>query len=257
MRKNQYEMVFHFDYAFPKDMCQKVLDLFEFFGHGLHIQRLCHRGYWKDQDHLDSEGFLVPNKSLEWFLQMCWEDNKQRYNASHLLSLMERNLGPDLWHVFVTDKNMYHAGRSLVVGAGIPHVGAAITSYWFNYHQMNVVENFLTTFFHEVGHMLGAPHQDRGESVENYFGWHCTNKGCVMRQRARIMEWAELTKDRLKQESPYCPLCMQDIQTFLNSPVLPPQKIKTKEELGYDDIVFEVIDQGEVPPDPKFRPWQR
>lgn len=114
-----------------------------------------------------------------------------------------------------------------------------ISSYMLqgNISPEHVCETFKTVVLHELGHLCGlvesthrkrcsaenanltdealrqleANHQD---GIADSHGWHCLNK-CVMRQRNEYRYWFEdLTKDRIGQTDPYCPLCRKSLSEF-------------------------------------------
>ena len=122
---------------------------------------------------------------------------------------------------------------------GLSNGVAIVSPVWVD----NDLETFTTGILHELGHMHGLPNERRerlsGEyrpdpsdtkehelrSLENadenrnriyeFFGTHCLNPGCAMRQRKRAHNWRKhLTEDRLKTGRVFCGRCQSDLLEF-------------------------------------------
>jgi len=66
-------------------------------------------------------------------------------------------------------------------------------------------------FCHELGHMFGAPSEDR-DNTEKNLGTHCTNALCVMQQSLSVEALRRLSEARVQASAPaFCSQCRMDL----------------------------------------------
>lgn len=159
---------------------------------------------------------LVPQKSLEWYLQESKASNSKsgQINARNLLGelMLANHELPQLTYTLVVLLSDLVAPKvGFVAGGGMRGVGVVISLHRF----LPLVtpldaECIKTLTMHEVGHMFGLIPDDRTIDVEMSLGKHCT-KICTMRQGLSVpRDWRKMTQDRLRH-GPYCQICQNDL----------------------------------------------
>ncbi len=194
------------------------------FGAQLAVERI---GTWRAEDFTAQDGSLLEDRSVDFMLEMArkmgqgicrtqgqlWVHGVNTYFVRHP---WRSNSWRGMSLLLVKD-DYGLAEDDYIFGAALEGTCATIST--FRYQQdtrlMDPLLTFAVTVFHEMGHVFGAPNDDRTEAVLQWFGTHCTN-ACVMRQRDDLPEWEqEIAPD--VGERVYCESCFRDIQNFMRT----------------------------------------
>lgn len=118
------------------------------------------------------------------------------------------------------DYSVFHGGKREEYVFGATEKARCATVSTFRYERDIRIKNriglFALTMMHELGHLFGAPSGRRNQSLEDLFGWHCTNT-CIMRQRDDLPDFERDILPDFKNGTLFCGLCTHDIRNELTT----------------------------------------
>lgn len=102
--------------------------------------------------------------------------------------------------------------EAFIFGCTRPPACATVST--FRYRKNNRIAHrqglFSIAVLHELGHVLGAPDEERGVALQDWLGPHCTNP-CLMRQRDDLSDFEDDVFPDYRQGVVYCTQCALDI----------------------------------------------
>ena len=172
----------------------------------------------------NSNDDLEPYQGVEWYINIGKQASSRRtqLNVSAIQDVIAREPwkdvyqgGTDHYDVFVVKEDMYAGDNNFVIGEANRLIGTTISTYRFrDLDEQRQYECIKTEVMHELGHVFGAPSEQRTHNIEESLGEHCTNT-CVMRQGLLVpQDWIKLTEDRILYE-PMCQDCKNDLRQYL------------------------------------------
>lgn len=192
----------------------------------LDTKQLSFLGNWHENTYKDTQGQLLPNKSVEWQIQSKWNKERQQANGSDIVTTMYNDpyqVDTPHWEAVFTNLDLYDERTNFLIGAAQPDLGTVISL-----HRLEKIadpglrgEAEKTEIFHEFGHVLHLPSYRRGaENIEMSLGEHCKNQGCSMKQGLSVPnDWIMFTVDRIKaNRGPYCHDCQLDLAQKFHRP---------------------------------------
>ena len=147
-------------------------------------------GFWKNNNYIDSEGYLEPYQSMDWYLQMgrVRSRNKEQLDVDAmqyaLFSEPWRDVqegGKDHYDILVVHEDIYSGDYDFVIGMAARGIGTTLSTHRFKELDENLrYECVKTETMHELGHVFGLIPDKRTKNIEYSLGKHCTNR-CTMR----------------------------------------------------------------------------
>lgn len=171
-------------------------------------------GFWQN-------GRLLPYRSAAWYLMVGRLASRDRREIEG--SAVFDKLCCEPWQeqephydVLLLKSNLYAGNTNFALGLSQPGLGSIISAYQiFNSSwRLDPHDVLGTVALHEIGHVFGAPDENRRTRLDYSLGPHCLNR-CVMRQRLVLDEWQELTRDCFGRGI-YCPECAYDIRSHFH-----------------------------------------
>jgi hypothetical protein len=212
----------YWDRTITKDDESVIRDAFQELFEVVHLDQdlLSFMGTWREPDYLGPQRNLIEHKSTEWQLMSAWDNRMNGIKVTQILNTMLINNPKQIeipqWEVIFTNYPISEG----YIGTAQKDLGAVISFARFNEkvipnpHMRKETQK--TEIFHEFGHVLGLPTVRRGiEYLQQTLGWHCQNKGCVMRQGLKVPDdWIRFTRERLteRKNGAFCPDCQTDLK---------------------------------------------
>tara|TARA_B100000315_G_scaffold191068_1_gene181228 strand:- start:123 stop:935 length:813 start_codon:yes stop_codon:yes gene_type:complete len=188
-------------------------------------------GAWKEPTYRDANGQLVPNMSVDWYVDTAFNPPRRQVNANLALKALldcpyqkER----EHYHVLLTAHDIYDNNTNFLVGLASGRNSTIISTARFRPISDSTMreETIRQEVYHEVGHLLGLvqdrlrlDHPRKGLDIEYNLGPHCTND-CAVRQGSIVPNnWIDFVDDRLRTGQIYCDPCTADLKDFFIKPL--------------------------------------
>ena len=186
---------------------------------GFDQAQISYYGNWRESNHRDLSGRLVPHKSIEWQIESKRSAMRRQIDAQGVLFAMYSDpyqVTAPHWEVIFTNKDLFTPETNFVIGGAQPDLGTVISLGRLKAIQDPKLrmETQKTEIFHEFGHVLGLPTSRRGNShLDHSLGPHCLSAGCSMKQGLSVpRDWINFTQERLKKSGkPLCGECTTDL----------------------------------------------
>lgn len=197
---------------------EEILDIAE-VGKQMRIFNL---GVWRMKEYRDSKGKLIPYRSVDWYVDDCFDPERRQVCANRSLIRVAHDLvDAKLPHydVILTAKDLYTKNVNFIVGLAEEGIGTIISVNRFRGILGRRIQSEAKKqeLYHEVGHVFGLPNEKRGYALTRSLGTHCTNK-CSLRQGLSVpKDWILFAYDRMKTGKIYCDACVRDLRNYFSS----------------------------------------
>lgn len=166
---------------------------------------------------------LQAYQSVDWYVAQASSrrglGGRKQVNAHDILTALWnepwREGNPHL-DIFVVKEDIYSERCNWCFGLGMEEVGCVISTARWEREGRLAGACVTSMTIHELAHALGLLPDHRVRNVEKSLGKHCTNPGCVMRQRLTQEGLVEMTKERI-QRGPgraFCSECLTDLRNI-------------------------------------------
>ena len=166
--------------------------------------RFCDDGTWEDI-------------SADAIISMAPVNDKGQIGASEILAMMKTRFSETgvKGALFIfTDKDLY-LNDTWCFGAARVGGGVSVQSM-ARFRDLNDEDKqavITRTLRHELGHIHRCAADHKRSKVEKKYGWHCTSKGCTMRQSPNLKTLIRHAREEDPKDC-LCKLCKADLERF-------------------------------------------
>ncbi|MDD3678922.1 MAG: hypothetical protein PHT36_01605 [Patescibacteria group bacterium] len=179
----------------------------EIFSEGIEIQAL---GWWKDENSYHPEGHLHPHRSIEWYFQNSYSQERRQLESETPLTFLdwapEKRESPHLTVVVLT-RDLYRDGYSFLFSDS-GRSSIFLSTFRTKTLQENALQELTKSFVaHEYGRIIGLDGNPLKEGCYQSKDRH--EKYCAMaiNDRSSPKDWIRVTKERMALGRYYCPIC--------------------------------------------------